>query len=152
MLDGKVIAAMVRRSTSGDFRANLHQGGMAIETKISPEERKLAIRAACKLGLKFAGRGYFAVLERAAAARSQFLAGARRHREDHGRRYCRAGAGLHRAPHLPHQAAPEKGRLTLGSFPIAGEAVNDAVIRNRAFCGRGVANFPPEVQTSGHSP
>ena len=55
VLDGKVIAAMVRRSVSGDFRANLHQGGIALETKISPEERKLAIKAASKLGLKFAG-------------------------------------------------------------------------------------------------
>ena len=55
VLDGKVIAAMVRRSVSGDFRANLHQGGIACETKISPEERKLAIKAASKLGLKFAG-------------------------------------------------------------------------------------------------
>ena len=55
VLDGKVIAAMVRRSTNGDFRANLHQGGIALETKLSPEERKLAIKAAAKLGLKFAG-------------------------------------------------------------------------------------------------
>lgn len=55
VLDGKVIAAMVRRSATGDFRANLHMGGIACEAKISPEERKLAIRAASKLGLKFAG-------------------------------------------------------------------------------------------------
>ena len=55
VLDGRVIAAMTRHSISGDFRANLHQGGVAMETKISPEERKLAIKAASKLGLKFAG-------------------------------------------------------------------------------------------------
>jgi ribosomal protein S6--L-glutamate ligase len=55
VLDGKVIAAMVRRSTTGDFRANLHQGGIALETKLTPEERKLAIKAASRLGLKFAG-------------------------------------------------------------------------------------------------
>jgi ribosomal protein S6--L-glutamate ligase len=55
VLDGKVIAAMVRRSATGDFRANLHQGGIALETKLSPEERKLAIKATAKLGLKFAG-------------------------------------------------------------------------------------------------
>jgi len=55
VLDGKVIAAMVRRSSSGDFRANLHKGGIAFEARIAPEERKLAIRAASKLGLKFAG-------------------------------------------------------------------------------------------------
>ncbi len=55
VLDGKVIAAMVRRSATGDFRANLHIGGIACETRISSEERKLAIKAASKLGLKFAG-------------------------------------------------------------------------------------------------
>ncbi len=55
VLDGKVIAAMVRRAGGGDFRANLHKGGIASEAKLTPEERKLAIRAANKLGLKFAG-------------------------------------------------------------------------------------------------
>jgi ribosomal protein S6--L-glutamate ligase len=55
VLDGKIIAAMVRRSTGDDFRANLHKGGIAHEAKITPEERKLAIRAANRLGLKFAG-------------------------------------------------------------------------------------------------
>jgi len=55
VLDGKIIAAMVRRANGDDFRANLHKGGIASEAKITPEERKLAIRAASKLGLKFAG-------------------------------------------------------------------------------------------------
>jgi ribosomal protein S6--L-glutamate ligase len=55
VLDGKVIAAMVRRATGDEFRANLHKGGVAFEAKITPEERKLAIRAANRLGLKFAG-------------------------------------------------------------------------------------------------
>ncbi|MGO8951938.1 MAG: 30S ribosomal protein S6--L-glutamate ligase [Rhodomicrobium sp.] len=55
VLDGKVIAAMVRRATGDDFRANLHKGGIASEARLTPEERKLAIRAASKLGLKFAG-------------------------------------------------------------------------------------------------
>ncbi len=55
VLDGKVIAAMVRRATGDDFRANLHKGGVALEARITPEERKLAIKAANRLGLKFAG-------------------------------------------------------------------------------------------------
>ncbi|MGA7329169.1 MAG: 30S ribosomal protein S6--L-glutamate ligase [Rhodomicrobium sp.] len=55
VLDGKVIAAMVRRATGGDFRANIHKGGVALEARITPEERKLAVRAASRLGLKFAG-------------------------------------------------------------------------------------------------
>ncbi len=55
VLDGKVIAAMVRRANGDEFRANLHKGGAALEARITPDERKLAIKAANKLGLKFAG-------------------------------------------------------------------------------------------------
>jgi ribosomal protein S6--L-glutamate ligase len=55
VLDGKVIAAMVRRANGDEFRANLHKGGAALEARITPEERKLAIKAANRLGLKFAG-------------------------------------------------------------------------------------------------
>jgi ribosomal protein S6--L-glutamate ligase len=55
VLDGKVVAAMVRRASGDEFRANLHKGGMAHESKITAEERKLAIRATSRLGLKFAG-------------------------------------------------------------------------------------------------
>lgn len=55
VLDGKVIAAMVRRANGDEFRANLHKGGVGLAAKITPEERKLAIRAANRLGLKFAG-------------------------------------------------------------------------------------------------
>ncbi len=55
VLDGKVIAAMVRRASGDEFRANLHKGGVATEAKLTPEERKIAIKAANKLGLKFAG-------------------------------------------------------------------------------------------------
>lgn len=55
VLDGKVIAAMARRANGDEFRANLHKGGAALEAKLTPEERKLATRAAYRLGLKFAG-------------------------------------------------------------------------------------------------
>jgi len=55
VLDGKVVAAMVRRAGADDFRANLHKGGFALEAKLSAEERKIAIKAANRLGLKFAG-------------------------------------------------------------------------------------------------
>jgi ribosomal protein S6--L-glutamate ligase len=55
VLDGKVVAAMTRRATGDEFRANLHNGGVASEAKLSVEERKIAIKAANRLGLKFAG-------------------------------------------------------------------------------------------------
>ena len=55
VLDGKVIATMRRQAPSDDFRANLHKGGTAHEVKISSEERKMAVKAAKVMGLKFAG-------------------------------------------------------------------------------------------------
>lgn len=55
VLDGKVIATMRRQAPSDDFRANLHKGGTAHEVKITPEERKIAIKAAKRMGMKFAG-------------------------------------------------------------------------------------------------
>ena len=55
VLDGKIIATMRRQAPSDDFRANLHKGGSAHEVKITSEERKIAVRAAKVMGLKFAG-------------------------------------------------------------------------------------------------
>ncbi|MGB9163546.1 MAG: 30S ribosomal protein S6--L-glutamate ligase [Rhodomicrobium sp.] len=55
VLDGKVISAIVRRANGDDFRANLHKGGVALSAKLSAEERKIAVKAANRLGLKFAG-------------------------------------------------------------------------------------------------
>jgi ribosomal protein S6--L-glutamate ligase len=55
VLDGKIIATMRRQAPSDDFRANLHKGGSAHEVKITSEERKMAVKAAKVMGLKFAG-------------------------------------------------------------------------------------------------
>jgi ribosomal protein S6--L-glutamate ligase len=55
ILDGKVIATMRRQAPSDDFRANLHKGGTAHTVKITSEERKMAVKAARIMGLKFAG-------------------------------------------------------------------------------------------------
>ncbi len=55
VIDGKVVAAIQREAAPGEFRANIHQGGTASVVKISPDERKLAIKAAKVLGLKVAG-------------------------------------------------------------------------------------------------
>jgi ribosomal protein S6--L-glutamate ligase len=55
VLGGKVIASMRRESSPDDFRANLHKGGTAHQEKVTPEEKKLAVRAAKRMGLRFAG-------------------------------------------------------------------------------------------------
>ena len=55
MVDGKVVASMQREAAPGEFRANMHRGGTAISIKPTPEERKLALRAAKTMGLLVAG-------------------------------------------------------------------------------------------------
>ena len=51
----RVVATMQRQAKTGEFRSNLHRGGRASLIRISPEERRLATRAAAKLGLRVAG-------------------------------------------------------------------------------------------------
>lgn len=51
----KVIASMERRAAEGEFRANFHLGGTCHKAKITPEERKMAIKAAKAMELKVAG-------------------------------------------------------------------------------------------------
>jgi len=55
VIDGKVVASMERTAKPGEFRANIHQGGKANSIKVTPEERKMAIKAAKVLGLQIAG-------------------------------------------------------------------------------------------------
>lgn len=51
----KVVAAMRRIAKEGEFRSNLHRGGMAEVVKLNKEERATAIRAARTMGLNMAG-------------------------------------------------------------------------------------------------
>ncbi len=52
---GRVVAAMARRASPGEFRSNLHRGGSAEPIKITALERSTAVRAARALGLDVAG-------------------------------------------------------------------------------------------------
>jgi ribosomal protein S6--L-glutamate ligase len=51
----RVVAAMQRNAAEGEFRSNLHRGGTAVPTKLSPEERRTAVKAAQTMGLTVAG-------------------------------------------------------------------------------------------------
>ncbi|CAK0772201.1 ribosomal protein S6 modification protein [Gammaproteobacteria bacterium] len=51
----RVVASMKRQARPGEFRSNLHRGGMANVVKITPEERTIAIKATRVLGLAVAG-------------------------------------------------------------------------------------------------
>jgi ribosomal protein S6--L-glutamate ligase len=52
---GKVVAAMRREAPPGEFRSNLHRGAIAAKTRLTPEERSTAVRAARALGLNVSG-------------------------------------------------------------------------------------------------
>ncbi|MEX2480124.1 MAG: 30S ribosomal protein S6--L-glutamate ligase [Gammaproteobacteria bacterium] len=55
VVGGKVIAAMQRQAPEGEFRSNLHRGGSATLVKLTPGERRCAVRAAQVMGLNVAG-------------------------------------------------------------------------------------------------
>jgi ribosomal protein S6--L-glutamate ligase len=55
VVNGKVVASMLRQSLDDDFRSNLHQGGEGIPVKLTVEERKTAIKAAKAMGLTICG-------------------------------------------------------------------------------------------------
>ena len=55
VIGNKVVAAMKRQAAEGEFRSNLHRGGVAKLVKLTPEERATAVRSAKKMGLNVAG-------------------------------------------------------------------------------------------------
>lgn len=55
VIGDRVVAAMKRQAKEGEFRSNLHRGGTATVTKLTPEERSTAVRAARVIGLNVAG-------------------------------------------------------------------------------------------------
>lgn len=55
VIGGRVVAAMKRVGLNGEFRSNLHRGGIPQAVEISFEERLTAVRAAAVLGLNVCG-------------------------------------------------------------------------------------------------
>jgi ribosomal protein S6--L-glutamate ligase len=55
VIGDKVVAAMIRQGKEGEFRSNLHRGGTARLVKITPDERRTAVRSAKAMGLNVAG-------------------------------------------------------------------------------------------------
>lgn len=55
VVGNKVVAAMKRQGAEGEFRSNLHRGGSATLVKLTPDERKTAVKAAQIMGLNVAG-------------------------------------------------------------------------------------------------
>ena len=55
VVGGKVVAAMRRQAAPGEFRSNLHRGGLAEKVKLTSIERTMAVKAARVVGLDVAG-------------------------------------------------------------------------------------------------
>ncbi len=51
----RVVASMMRTAKEGEFRSNVHRGGVAKAVRITPEERTVAVRAARLMGLNVSG-------------------------------------------------------------------------------------------------
>lgn len=51
----KVVATMMRQAKEGEFRSNIHRGGVGVPVKITSEERKVAVSAAKAMRLNVAG-------------------------------------------------------------------------------------------------
>mgnify|MGYP000669104666 CR=1 FL=1 len=52
---GKVVAAMKRTAQEGEFRSNIHRGGVGEKVVLTPEQEDTAIRSANVIGLGIAG-------------------------------------------------------------------------------------------------
>lgn len=55
VVGSQVVASMKRQSLDDDFRSNLHKGGEGTSIKLTPEEKRIAVRAAKAMGLHVAG-------------------------------------------------------------------------------------------------
>ena len=55
VIGGRVVAAMLRQGPEGEFRSSLHRGGYASKVKLTPQERRTAVRSAKVMGLGVAG-------------------------------------------------------------------------------------------------
>lgn len=55
VVGGKIVAAMRRKGSKGDFRSNIHRGGEGSVAELSTLEKKIAISATRHLGLPVAG-------------------------------------------------------------------------------------------------
>lgn len=55
VVGGKIVGAMQRTAKPGEFRANLHQGGIAEKVTLTKEEKNMALQAAKVMGLDVCG-------------------------------------------------------------------------------------------------
>lgn len=55
VINDRVVACMRREGKAGDFRSNIHRGGLGTPVHLSPQEEKIALKVCKIIGLKVAG-------------------------------------------------------------------------------------------------
>lgn len=55
VVGGKIVGAMMRKGAEGDFRSNLHRGGVSTSVELTKKEQNVALKAASTLGMSIAG-------------------------------------------------------------------------------------------------
>ena len=111
VVGGKVVAAMRRQGREGEFRSNLHRGGIATAVDLSRGgDRHRAARSAHD-GPEHRRRRPAALAARTAGAGSQFLARPGRHRGGDRGRCCRRD---HRIPRAARAQAPARSKVPSG--------------------------------------
>jgi len=55
VVGGRVVASMRRQAKAGEFRSNLHRGGLGVRVHLDPRYRRAAIAATRVMGLEVAG-------------------------------------------------------------------------------------------------
>jgi ribosomal protein S6--L-glutamate ligase len=55
VVGGRVVASMRRQAKAGEFRSNLHRGGLGVRAPLDPRYRRAAIAATRVMGLEVAG-------------------------------------------------------------------------------------------------
>ena len=85
VVDGKVVASIMRQAPKGEFRSNIHQGGTAHKVKITAEERRLAAKASKIFNLDVAGVDIIRSNKRAFVVGGKFFSRVRRDRNATGK-------------------------------------------------------------------
>ena len=104
VVDGEVVGAMKRQGKEGEFRSNLHRGGMRHPRQAQPRRKSRRPAGHQSPGPGHCGRRHAAKQARPAGAGSKFLARPGRHRKSHPAGHCRPHHRIHRGAGQPKKS------------------------------------------------
>ena len=107
VVGGRVVASMRRQAKAGEFRSNLHRGGLGVRAPLPDSYRRAAVAATRVMGLEVAGVDMLESARGAEDPRDQQLARPRGHRARE--RHRRRGGHHRRTPSATLRAADSAG-------------------------------------------